>query len=59
MIRLVYTPSISCISLQNISHERLGEIFEGLKTNTNLDILEMASVALTDRVAKVSKSGPY
>lgn len=39
-------------NIKNISHERLGEIFEGLKTNTNLDILEMASVALTDRVAK-------
>lgn len=39
-------------NIKNISHERLEQIFEGLKTNTNLDILEMASVALTDRVAK-------
>lgn len=39
-------------NIKNISHERLAEIFEGLKTNTNLDTLEMSSVALTDRVAK-------
>lgn len=39
-------------NIKNISHERLEEIFDGLKTNTNLDILEMSSVALTDRVAR-------
>lgn len=40
-------------NFQNISFERLEAVCEGLKTNTNLEILEMASVAMTDRVAKV------
>ena len=39
--------------LQNISLERLEAVCDSLKTNTNLENLEMASVAMTDRVAKV------
>ncbi|KAL4216566.1 Tropomodulin-1 [Mactra antiquata] len=44
-------------NIKNISHERLEDICEGLKTNTNLEILEMASVAMTDRVAKKLAEG--
>jgi len=39
-------------NIKNISFERLEAICEGLKTNTELETLEMASVAMTDRVAK-------
>lgn len=39
-------------NIKNISLERLEAVCEGLKKNTNLEILEMASVAMTDRVAK-------
>lgn len=38
---------------QNISLERLCEFCEALKTNTQLETLEMASTAATDKVAKV------
>ena len=48
----VYIPLF--VALQNISLERLIEVVEGLKTNTKLEILEMASVKMTDKVAKVS-----
>ncbi|XP_045183759.2 tropomodulin-like isoform X2 [Mercenaria mercenaria] len=44
-------------NIKNISHERLEAVCEGLKTNTNLEILEMASVAMTDRVAKKLAEG--
>lgn len=44
-------------NIKNISFERLEAICEGLKTNTNLEILEMASVAMTDRVAKKLAEG--
>ncbi|KAK3096233.1 hypothetical protein FSP39_024800 [Pinctada imbricata] len=39
-------------NIKNISLERLIEVVSGLKTNTNLEILEMASVKMTDKVAK-------
>lgn len=44
-------------NIKNISHERLEAVCEGLKTNTNLEILEMASVAMTDRVARKLAEG--
>ncbi|XP_052786948.1 tropomodulin-like isoform X2 [Mya arenaria] len=39
-------------NIKNISYERLEAVCDGLKTNTQLETLEMASVAMTDRVAK-------
>lgn len=39
--------------MQNISIERLCEVCEALKTNTQLETLELASTAATDKVAKV------
>lgn len=47
---------VTAVSFQNISLERLEAVCEGLKTNTHLENLEMASVAMTDRVAKVGCS---
>ncbi|KAL5020441.1 hypothetical protein ScPMuIL_003333 [Solemya velum] len=44
-------------NIKNISHERLCAICEGLKTNTHMEILEMASVAMTDKVAKKLAEG--
>ncbi|XP_021354550.1 tropomodulin-1-like isoform X2 [Mizuhopecten yessoensis] len=40
-------------NIKNISNERQTEIVEGLKTNTCLETLEMANVAMTDKVASV------
>lgn len=40
-------------SLFQMSIEKLIDFCEGLKTNTCLETLEMASVAATDSVAKV------
>nr|XP_034321358.1 tropomodulin-1 isoform X1 [Crassostrea gigas] len=39
-------------NIKNISVERLIEVCETLKTNTTLETLEMASVNMTDKVAK-------
>ncbi|XP_052261423.1 tropomodulin-like isoform X2 [Dreissena polymorpha] len=39
-------------NIKNISFERLEAVCDGLKSNTQLEVLEMASVAMTDRVAK-------
>ncbi|CAG2199773.1 TMOD [Mytilus edulis] len=39
-------------NIKNISLERLCEFCEALKTNTQLETLEMASTAATDKVAK-------
>ncbi|XP_069102435.1 tropomodulin-1-like isoform X1 [Argopecten irradians] len=38
-------------NIKNISNERQMEIIEGLKSNTCLETLEMANVAMTDKVA--------
>ena len=39
---------------QNISVEKLNRIFEAMETNTNLKILNMSNVDMTDSVGKVN-----
>ncbi|XP_060075182.1 tropomodulin-1-like [Ylistrum balloti] len=45
--------SLNLNNIKNISYERQIEVIEGLKSNTCLETLEMANVAMTDRVASV------